>query len=326
MKTHTELSQLAKISEMPTAAERQLPEPYRLVIVDSCQLFREGVAAILRQSCYEVVATAASIVNAHAQVGSVKAIDLLILGVDPQDSEKQFAALHLLRDQDTRTRTVLLLPACTAETLATVMLNRANGVILKDVSAQTLVATLDLVMRGQHVLPLAAAMQIFACLQPMRAAPATVPTSISAPPEEARVFGTAGQVTSKVVEAPGVQTTLQATRNFSLSDRETQILQCLVEGCANKLIARRLGIAEATVKVHIKGLLRKINVSNRTQAAIWALNQSVTTQSDQVSIPTDVDGKSDTPVRSPIHPLEDDASDVATIYPLAFSLMVPTHA
>jgi len=66
-----------------------------------------------------------------------------------------------------------------------------------------------------------------------------------------------------------------ATRNLGLSDREKQILQCLVEGFANKLIARRLEIAEATVKVHIKGLLRKINVSNRTQAAIWALNQSV---------------------------------------------------
>jgi DNA-binding NarL/FixJ family response regulator len=62
------------------------------------------------------------------------------------------------------------------------------------------------------------------------------------------------------------------TGQADLSDRENQILGCLVSGMPNKLIARKLNIAEATVKVHIKGLLRKLRVSNRTQAAILALN------------------------------------------------------
>ena len=57
------------------------------------------------------------------------------------------------------------------------------------------------------------------------------------------------------------------------SEREHQILQCLVNGLSNKAIARKHHIAEATVKVHVKGLLRKVQVSNRTQAAIWALNR-----------------------------------------------------
>ena len=56
-----------------------------------------------------------------------------------------------------------------------------------------------------------------------------------------------------------------------LSPRETEILSHLVEGHSNKGIARILGITEATVKVHLKSLLRKIGVENRTQAAIWAL-------------------------------------------------------
>jgi two-component system nitrate/nitrite response regulator NarL len=56
-----------------------------------------------------------------------------------------------------------------------------------------------------------------------------------------------------------------------LSDREVDILCCLTDGASNKLIARRFGIAESTVKIHVKGILRKINVQNRTQAAIWAL-------------------------------------------------------
>ena len=49
-------------------------------------------------------------------------------------------------------------------------------------------------------------------------------------------------------------------------------------GASNKLIAIRLGIAEATVKVHLKTLLRKIDVNNRTQAAIWAINNGFTAE------------------------------------------------
>jgi two-component system nitrate/nitrite response regulator NarL len=57
-----------------------------------------------------------------------------------------------------------------------------------------------------------------------------------------------------------------------LSPREKEILSHLTEGHSNKGIARILGITEATVKVHVKILLRKIRVDNRTQAAIWALS------------------------------------------------------
>lgn len=56
-----------------------------------------------------------------------------------------------------------------------------------------------------------------------------------------------------------------------LSPREKEILSYLVAGDSNKAIARGLGITEATVKVHLKSVQRKIRVENRTQAAIWAL-------------------------------------------------------
>ena len=58
-----------------------------------------------------------------------------------------------------------------------------------------------------------------------------------------------------------------------LSEREEQILKGLVKGLSNKIIARKLDIAEATVKVHMKSILRKIRVANRTQAAVWALER-----------------------------------------------------
>jgi two-component system, NarL family, nitrate/nitrite response regulator NarL len=66
---------------------------------------------------------------------------------------------------------------------------------------------------------------------------------------------------------------LSAANIAALSAREAAILGCLADGSSNKVIARRLDAAEATVKVHVKAILRKIGVKNRTQAAIWALNQ-----------------------------------------------------
>jgi two-component system nitrate/nitrite response regulator NarL len=55
-----------------------------------------------------------------------------------------------------------------------------------------------------------------------------------------------------------------------LSGREAQILHFLTKGASNKLIARDLGVAEATIKVHVKAILRKVKAANRTQAAMWA--------------------------------------------------------
>lgn len=60
-----------------------------------------------------------------------------------------------------------------------------------------------------------------------------------------------------------------------LSGREAGILEGLMLGESNKAIARKLSIAEATVKVHVKAILRKIRVKNRTQAAMWAMQNSV---------------------------------------------------
>ena len=66
--------------------------------------------------------------------------------------------------------------------------------------------------------------------------------------------------------------TVPLQNNFRrLSNREQAILRQLTLGFSNKHIARNLDIAEATVKVHIKQLLRKIEADNRTQAAVWAM-------------------------------------------------------
>lgn len=59
----------------------------------------------------------------------------------------------------------------------------------------------------------------------------------------------------------------------SLTNREHEILRCLALGMPNKAIARQLTLAEGTVKVHIKAILRKLDLANRTQAAVYMLKQ-----------------------------------------------------
>jgi DNA-binding NarL/FixJ family response regulator len=66
--------------------------------------------------------------------------------------------------------------------------------------------------------------------------------------------------------------TAERSTTQHLSPREKSIMQCLIAGDSNKCIARKIDIAEATVKVHVKAILRKIRVRNRTQAAIWGMN------------------------------------------------------
>jgi len=73
---------------------------------------------------------------------------------------------------------------------------------------------------------------------------------------------------------PRVASALLPTREppltEQLSDREKQVLRLVAAGLANKQIARRLGIAESTVKVHTGNIFRRIGVTDRTSAAIWA--------------------------------------------------------
>ena len=62
-----------------------------------------------------------------------------------------------------------------------------------------------------------------------------------------------------------------------LSTRQAAVLQALIDGTPNKVIARQLNVSEATVKLHVKEVLRKIHVSNRTQASVWAIKRASNT-------------------------------------------------
>jgi two-component system nitrate/nitrite response regulator NarL len=130
----------------------------------------------------------------------------------------------------------------------------ARGYLMKNINSSTLIKSLELIMLGESIF---------------------TSEILTHRPDEHDL---------EIESDDDIVSVLPSTWNSPcrLSGRETEILKCLVRGQANKIIARNLNIVEATVKVHIKAILRKIRVQNRTQAAIWAVNH-------QDSVPRIVD-------------------------------------
>ena len=131
-------------------------------------------------------------------------------------------------------RIVVLADDLSVDVLRAAMGGGADGFLIKNVSPEALIQSLQLIMLGEKVFPTNLASMLL---------------DMSTPSPQHSIRG--------------------------LSPREQEILQALVTGASNKMIAIRLGITEATVKVHLKTLLRKIDVNNRTQAAIWAMNNGI---------------------------------------------------
>jgi two-component system, NarL family, nitrate/nitrite response regulator NarL len=143
-------------------------------------------------------------------------------------------ALRQLREQLPTSRLVILAGELSTQRLTRALEAGLDGYLMSDLSPEALVQSLQLVRLGEKVFP----------------------TSLAA-------LLVSGPI-DNVVAMPG--------GGRGVSEREGQILRFLLKGESNKMIANRLGITEATVKVHLKTVLRKIGVANRTQAAIWALN------------------------------------------------------
>jgi two-component system nitrate/nitrite response regulator NarL len=125
----------------------------------------------------------------------------------------------------------------------------ANGCFVDVMTGDVFVRSLELVMMGETVLPPAFLSHMFGSQQHQLGK--DIPSET-----DKHTIVVAG------VDDPAPQ----------LSPRERLILCRLIEGASNKCIARKMDIAEATVKVHVKAILRKIRVHNRTQAAIWGMN------------------------------------------------------
>jgi two-component system, NarL family, nitrate/nitrite response regulator NarL len=127
----------------------------------------------------------------------------------------------------------------------------ANAVLCASVTASSLVSSLHAVMSGAVIV-------IDARLWPV-----DIPSIMEEP---------ASLLAGKVAPPETEDEPLAAKQ---LSAREIAILERIVRGDSNKHVARFFEIAEATVKAHVKAIFRKIGTTNRTQAAIWALNHGL---------------------------------------------------
>ena len=252
-----------------------------VAIVGLSTLFREGLQLLLRRSRFTVVghaSTLAEVLEKYAD--SPPALALVALA----PREDTGAVIRQIRGHASATqgmRIVMLTDPRSATQLREAAEAGVRAVLSKDITGGVLQRSLDLVQLGQQVFPgasherpaPASAGALIPFAWPPAALPADVPARKADDLPVKRDSVQMGAATSKA--------TVEPLRSTGLSDRERQILRRLIAGAANKTIARDLDITEATVKVHIKGLLRKIRVNNRTQAAVWGLNNPKLVEDEQ---------------------------------------------
>jgi two-component system nitrate/nitrite response regulator NarL len=213
----------------------------RIVVVDDHTLFRRGLTALLsREPQFAVVGEAADAGEALRRVRELQP-DLVLLdnhlpganGVD---------ALPGLIEAAPQARFLMLTVSEDEQDLAAALRAGAAGYLLKTIDGDDLSAAIIRAIAGQSVVAEEMTGKLVAAF---RAA-----------------AGTGGAARPEASVEPGAAD--------ALSPREQDILREVARGASNKEIARTLGIAETTVKIHVQHILRKLELSSRVQAAVWA--------------------------------------------------------
>jgi two-component system nitrate/nitrite response regulator NarL len=206
-------------------------------LVDRSRLFREGLKTFLADSPFPVAGEATELSEALTELRNGSHASLIILDF-AEGSPPDLDAIHGIRQAAPEAKVVLLAGEISATKLTQALDAGIDACLVKDISADALIKYLGLVMAGEKVFPV----------------------------ELAKLL-----IEGKMEPRPRGK----ISSPNGLSQREIEILGCLINGDPNKVIANRLRITEATVKVHLKGLLKKINAANRTQAAMWAVQNGI---------------------------------------------------
>ena len=228
-----------------------------VILVGPTTLFRDGLSRILAGSPFRVLASAARAEDLSFSAPEKRSTLIILEDAGGRDIASGVA--HL-REHFPHARIAVLAGTFDLEQLKAAFRAGASTYLLTSVTSEALVSALSLVMTDHVVLPASVVASLCDGADPCPAAPQLEHSDMSDGATEAQ---------RERLYVPGPQ----AKPGRPLSSREGDILQCIVRGDSNKHIARRYDIAEATVKVHVKAILRKIGVQNRTQAAIWALSQ-----------------------------------------------------
>ena len=231
------------------------PGAIRILVVDDHTLFRRGLSALLqRDSQFEVVGDAGDASQAQRRAEELKP-DLILLdnhlpGVSGVD------ALPALLEAVPDVRVLMLTVSEDERDLSAALRGGACGYLLKTVEGDALSAAIRRVMRGEKVVAEEMTGKLVAAY---RDASASASASSSAPSS-----APAARPGPLPVAVPA------ASRLAVLSQRELEILRGIARGQGNKEIARALGIAQTTVKIHVQHILRKLDVSSRVHAAVIA--------------------------------------------------------
>lgn len=216
------------------------------VVVGKNSLAREGLRRILAEENFSVQASVESGTSFLLANAEDESPNLFIL--DNSTTDHLESELKALNTSFPKSRKVVLSDQFDLEEVVDAFKYGVDGYIVKEISLEALMKSLRLVAMGEKVMP------------------SQLAQHLSSMEEKAQV--------------PQFARNPDVTR--ILSEREITTLRYLLVGHANKVIARRLEISEATVKVYVKAILRKLRVSNRTQAAIWAFNNGVQVVAEDV--------------------------------------------
>jgi two-component system nitrate/nitrite response regulator NarL len=212
------------------------------LIVGGSGLFRRGLCCFLEGSSYRLVGEyddTKSCIADHQEEGAAEIVIYVSSG-NPASSADAVDALVTSLDA----KVLVLSSDLSVDELGACLRVGAGGYLLSDISSEALNHSLRLISLGEIIFP-----------------------------SQLAASWASGQLRSK-----GRTDKCDSLRN-PLTPREAEILACLTEGASNKLIARQFGITEPTVKIHVKALIRKIGVQNRTQAALWAVQSGFGTGS-----------------------------------------------
>jgi len=227
--------------------------PIRLLVVDDHTLFRRGLTALLSQDERFAVVGEAGDSGEALRCAGREAPDLILLD-NHLPGVRGVDAIAGLKEVAPRAHVLMLTVSEDEDDLAAALQAGAEGYLLKTIDSDTLTESIMKVMRGESVVSpemttkLVTAFRSRAPAGATPGAPAPVPTA---------------------QEQPAV-----SQASDLLSTREREILALITRGASNKLIARELDIAETTVKIHVQHILRKLGLTSRVQAAVYAAGRS----------------------------------------------------
>jgi two-component system nitrate/nitrite response regulator NarL len=249
---------------------------FATVLIGKSVLLREGLSRILRTANFRIqgsVSCAGDLIPSTLQ----RHQPLFLIIHTGNDFDSTVEQIELLREHYPNGRIAIVADHYRLSELVSAFRAGANGYLLDVTTCDAFIKSIELVMIGQTIfLP---TLLSFA----RNAESASLGETEQRRENDRAILLKKADATAH--EATAEEATAEEATVPQLSPREKTILRCLIEGDTNKCIARKIDIAEATVKVHVKAILRKIRVQNRTQAAIWAMNNDPLTHSKDTSSP-----------------------------------------